>query len=129
MWSQGIFLWVPREGKTVRGGSKLYFSPLRLFLSHPPSGCGRQRTLVFPALVVNCPALSSSSSKHCSPLCLLMTKPHSCLAVHILRVQNSLWRTSLVVQWLRLCASKAGVQIRSMVRGLGPHMIQDAAKN
>ena len=58
-----------------------------------------------------------------------MSKPHPCLALHILRVYNPLRRTSLVVQWLRLCASNAGVQIQSLVRELGPHMMQDAAKN
>ena len=32
------------------------------------------------------------------------------------------WRTSLVVQWLRLCLPVPGVQVRFLVRELRSHM-------
>ena len=36
--------------------------------------------------------------------------------------QNLLLRTSLVVQWLRLCLPMQGTRVQSLIRELGSHM-------
>ena len=39
------------------------------------------------------------------------------------QILNRIWRTFLVVQWLRLRASKAGVQVQSLVGELRSYLL------
>ena len=45
------------------------------------------------------------------------------------REHRERWGTSLVVQWLRRCASKAGAQVRLLDRELRYQMLRGMAKN
>ena len=45
----------------------------------------------------------------------------SCFGNSLIRAQG-LWRTSLVVQWLRILLPMQGTRIRSLVQELRPHM-------
>ena len=44
-------------------------------------------------------------------------------------IKNLIYGTCPVVQWLRLCTSTAGVQVRSLVRELRSHIHSVARKN
>ena len=50
------------------------------------------------------------------------------MEMHFVKTKKVILGTSLVVQWLRLCVSNAGVQVQFLVKELRSHMLCGEAR-